>query len=40
MVMATAAARFFAIPLKGGDPYDVVQNGQELVHGSAPSSAD
>jgi len=36
----TAAAQGFAMPLKGGDPHDVVQNGQELVHGSAPLSTD
>ncbi|WP_292234669.1 hypothetical protein [Mesorhizobium sp.] len=40
MIVATAAARGFATPLKGGDPYDVAQNGQQLVHGSAPLGTD
>ncbi|WP_281061386.1 MULTISPECIES: hypothetical protein [unclassified Mesorhizobium] len=40
MVMAAVAACGFATPLKGGDPYDVIQNGQELVHGNAPLSSD
>jgi hypothetical protein len=38
--VAIMAVPAFAVPLKGGDPHDVVQNGQKLVHGSAPSSTD
>jgi hypothetical protein len=40
IVPTAAAPRGFAVPLKGGDAHDVVQNGQELIHGSAPLSTD
>jgi len=36
MSATVATAQGSAVPLKGGDPHDVVQNGQELVHASAP----
>jgi hypothetical protein len=40
MFLPAVTPQGFAMPLKGGDPHDVVQNGQELVHGSAPLSTD
>lgn len=36
MVMTAVATQGLAMPLKGSDPHDVFQNGQELVHGTSP----